>query len=284
MVFLFGTRLIGSFAHPFYQWWTYLLYAPPNPMVTLWLKIGAGVASAAVLVFAVALVFRRRIVGPSLRQGFFGGTPQPMRGATDNHGHADWLSIAKAREVFPGPSAEFGGIVVGEAYRVDQDRVAAVAFDPANKATWGKGGKASAAHRPLQVRPHAQPGLRRGWIVQDHVGRLHAADVDRLRGRPGSVLRAWPHAGRRARGHGPYGPPARRCAGTTGFNVLDWIDIESPLAATNVLSVVGWVCGDGQQRRRRERQGGRVFRGPRSRAGGLPAVAYAVGPGACRRS
>jgi hypothetical protein len=199
MVFLFGTRLIGSFAHPFYQWWTYLLYAPPNPMVTLWLKIGAGVASTAVLVFAAALVFRRRIVGPSLRQRFFGGTPQPMRGATDNHGHADWLSIAKAQEVFPGPSAEFGGIVVGEAYRVDQDRVAAVAFDPANKATWGKGGKAS----------HAQPGLRRGWIVQINVGRLHAADMDRLRGRPGSVWRAWPHAGRRSRGHGPYGSPAR---------------------------------------------------------------------------
>src|ERR1039458_10764272 len=58
MVFLFGTRLIGSFAHPFYQWWTYFLYAPPNPAVTLWLKIGAGVASAAVLVFAAALVLR----------------------------------------------------------------------------------------------------------------------------------------------------------------------------------------------------------------------------------
>jgi type IV secretion system protein VirD4 len=36
--------------------------------------------------------------------------------------------------------------------------------------------------------------------------------------------------------------------GTTGFNVVDWIDIESPLATTNVLSVVGWVCGDSQTR------------------------------------
>src|SRR5471030_3424490 len=104
LVFLFGTRLIGAFAHPFYQWWTYLLYAPPNPVVTHWLKIGGGVASAAVLVFAAALVFGRRGVGPSLRRGLFGGPPKPMRGATDNHGHADWLSIAKAREVFPGPS------------------------------------------------------------------------------------------------------------------------------------------------------------------------------------
>ncbi len=30
----------------------------------------------------------------------------------------------------------------------------------------------------------------------------------------------------------------------TGFNVLDWIDTTSPLAATNINSVVAWVCGD----------------------------------------
>src|ERR1035437_9197210 len=117
LVFLFGTRLIGAFAHPFYQWWIYFLYAPPNPAVTLWLRIGGGVASAVVLVFAAVLVFRGRTVGPSLRQRLFGGTPRPMRGATDNHGHADWLSIAKARGGFPGPSAESGGHGVGEAGR-----------------------------------------------------------------------------------------------------------------------------------------------------------------------
>ena len=92
VVFLFGTRLIGSFAHPFYQWWSYFLFAPPNPVVTLWLRIGAGMASAIVLVFAAALAFGRRTVGPSLRRGLFGGTPVPMRGATDNHGHADWFA------------------------------------------------------------------------------------------------------------------------------------------------------------------------------------------------
>jgi len=39
--------------------------------VALWLRIGALVASVAVLVFAAARVFRRRTVGPSFRQGFF---------------------------------------------------------------------------------------------------------------------------------------------------------------------------------------------------------------------
>jgi type IV secretion system protein VirD4 len=29
-----------------------------------------------------------------------------------------------------------------------------------------------------------------------------------------------------------------------GFNVLDWIDIDSPMAETDILSVVEWVCGD----------------------------------------
>ena len=56
---MFGTRLIGSFAHPFYQWWTYFLRAAECRHQTLWLRIGAGVASlAVVLLFAAALLVR----------------------------------------------------------------------------------------------------------------------------------------------------------------------------------------------------------------------------------
>jgi type IV secretion system protein VirD4 len=243
LVFLAGTRLIGAFAHPFYQWWTYFLYAPPNLMVALWLKIGAGVASAAALVSAAALIFRRGIVGPSLRQRPFGGIPRPMRGATDNHGHADWLSIAKAREVFPGPCAEFGGIVVGEAYRVDQDKIAAVAFDPANKATWGAGGKA-----PLLIDP-CKSGPTHSLVFAG-AGSFKSTSA-------ASTLLTWTGSAVVLDPSGELGPMlagAREdmdhtvhqlgLRGAIGFNVLDWIDIESPLASTNVLSVVGWVCGD----------------------------------------
>jgi len=244
LVFLFGTRLIGSFAHPFYQWWTYFLYAPPNPAVTFWLRIGAGVASAAVLVFLAALLFGRRGVGPSLRPRLFGGTPQPIRGATDNHGHADWLSIPKAREVFPGPSAAFGGVVVGEAYRVDEDRVATVAFDPANKATWGKGGKA-----PLLVDP-CQSGPTHSLVFAGAGSFKSTSAASTLLTWTGSVVVLDPSGEL-----GPMLAGAREdmghtvhqfgLGGATGFNVLDWIDIESPLTAMNVLSVVGWICGDG---------------------------------------
>jgi type IV secretion system protein VirD4 len=243
LVFLFGTRLIGSFAHPFYQWWSYFLFAPPNPVVTLWLRIGAGVASVAVVMFAAALAFGRRTHGPSLRRGLFGGTPLPMRGATDNHGHADWLSIAKAKDVFPGPSPIFGGLVVGEAYRVDEDKVAAVAFDPANRATWGKGGKA-----PLLIDPCGS-GPTHSLIFAGAGSFKSTSAASTLLTWTGSVVVLDPSCelgpmlvgAREKMGHTVHQLGLR---GTTGFNVLDWIDIDSPLATTNVLSVVGWVCGD----------------------------------------
>ena len=245
MVFLFGTKLIGSFAHPFYQWWTYLIYAPPNPAVTLWLRIGAGAASAVLLVFAAALIVRRSVIGPSLRRGLFGGTPLPMRGATDNHGHADWLSIAKAQEVFPGPSPEFGGIVVGEAYRVDQDKVAAIAFDPADKASWGKGGKA-----PLLIDP-CKSGPTHSLVFAGAGSFKSTSAAATLLTWTGSVVVLDPSgelgpmlADARAKmGHTVHQLGLR---GAIGFNVLDWIDFKSPLATTNVLSVAGWVCGDGR--------------------------------------
>jgi type IV secretion system protein VirD4 len=244
VVFLYGTRLIGSFAHPFYQWWTYLLFAPPNPVVAVWLKIGAGVASAVVLVFVVALAFRRRTLGPSLSRRGFSGTPEPMRGATDNHGHADWLPIAKAREIFPGPSPEFGGIVVGEAYRVDQDKVAKVTFDPAKKATWGQGGK-----RPLLIDP-CKSGPTHSLIFAGAGSFKSTSAVSTLLTWTGSVVVLDPSGelgsmleeARKDMGHNVHHLSLR---GAAGFNVLDWIDVDSPLATTNILSVVGWICGDG---------------------------------------
>ena len=44
------------------------------------------------------------------------------RASTDNFGHADWMAIAEARALFAGDRTQAGGVVIGEAYRVDQDR------------------------------------------------------------------------------------------------------------------------------------------------------------------
>jgi type IV secretion system protein VirD4 len=244
LVFLAGTHLIRSFAHPFYQWWAYALYAPDNPIVSHWLKVGAGIASIVIVVFGVALLVRRGKMGPSLRPRLFTGPPQPMRGATDNHGHAAWLSIAKAREIFPGPSADFGGIVVGEAYRVDQDKVARLTFDPRNKATWGKGGKAPLLIDPCTAGPtHSLMFAGAGSFKSTSAASTlltwtgSAVVLD-----PSGELGPMLAGAREAMGHAVHQLDLR---GGIGFNVLDWIDITSPLAATNVLSVVGWICGDG---------------------------------------
>ena len=59
---------------------------------------------------------------------------------TDNHGHARWMTMREAQRLFPGPAPGYGGVVVGEAYRVDQDNDDR--FDPKDRSTWGKGGRA----------------------------------------------------------------------------------------------------------------------------------------------
>ena len=244
VVFLYGTGLARSFAHPFYQWWLYLLYAPPNPIVSHWLKIGAGVATALSLVFCVVFAVRLRRIGPSLRKGAFAEPLEPMRGTTDNHGHADWLSMSRAQEIFSGPCPDYGGIVVGEAYRVDQDRVAHRMFDPHNKATWGKGGKC-----PLLIDP-CKFGPTHSLVFAGAGSFKSTSAVSTLLTWTGSAVVLDPSCEL-----GPMLAQARTDMGHTvhqltlrdevGFNVLDWIDIDSPLATTNVLSVVSWVCGDG---------------------------------------
>ena len=80
-----------------------------------------------------------------------GSEPAPalVRGTSDNFGHANWLSMPRAQKAFSGPDPAYGGLVVGEAYRVDEDRAAKHgAFDPADRRTWGMGGRA-----PLLIDP-----------------------------------------------------------------------------------------------------------------------------------
>ena len=54
-------------------------------------------------------------------------------------GDARWLCMTEASKLFP-PDGE---VVIGEAFRPDQERTGHQAFDPGNKHTWGSGGLAS---------------------------------------------------------------------------------------------------------------------------------------------
>ena len=170
-----------------------------------------------------------------------------VRGRSDNFGHADWLSIRDARRLFPGPDETFGGIVVGEAYRVDQDRVARRAFNPADKSTWGQGGRT-----PLLVdrcrtgSTHALVFAGPGGFKTTSIGvptmltwRGAAVVLDPSR-EIGPMVQDFRQA---TLGHRVVTlDPADPAAGA--FNVLDWIDTAAPEAETNVEAAVNWICGE----------------------------------------
>lgn len=67
-----------------------------------------------------------------------GKSGKVKRAKIDSFGDADWMTMKKAAELLPVD----GDVVVGERYRVDQDIVRAVQFNPGARASWGRGGKA----------------------------------------------------------------------------------------------------------------------------------------------
>ena len=189
-------------------------------------------------------------------------SPGRVRAPSDNHGHADWLGMKEARALFPGPDPVFGGIVVGEAYRVDQDRVARTAFDPATPRTWGKGGTA-----PLLVDP-CRTGPTHALVVAGSGGyKTTSVAVPTLLTWRGSAVVLDPSrevapmvARHRERDMGHQVvtlDPAQAGNGGGSFNALDWIDPASPLAESHVEAVVGWISGEA---RGQITSGGEFFR------------------------
>lgn len=253
-VFLLGTGLLPQFRQPaiFWQWWVYLPYAPANAVVAFWLQ-ASGVGTAAAMIALFVLWLARRPAGPPVRRSALGalfdrqrgGPAQPLRGASDNHGHADWLPVVVARRLYPGPNPAYGGVVVGEAYRVDEDTVAGVMFDPRDKATWGQGGRA-----PLLIDP-CEAGPTHSLLFAGAGSFKSTSAVTTLLVWTGSAVVLDPSCElgpMLARARGGMGQHVHQLdlkrAEECGFNVLDWIDINSPMAETNIRSVTGWLSGE----------------------------------------
>jgi type IV secretion system protein VirD4 len=59
--------------------------------------------------------------------------------------------MEEAKERLPGPNRDFGGLVVGECYRVDQDKKSRGRFIPSNQQTWAIGGQAPLLIDPCEI-------------------------------------------------------------------------------------------------------------------------------------
>lgn len=241
IIFLTGTRLTSHFDIPLYQWWLYLIHQSGNAQARHWLIVSGSLASAITVaaVAAMALVGRDTPLRRASRQHTI------IRGRSDNFGHANWMSMKEARLLFPGSVEEYGGVVIGEAYRVDQDKVSARPFNPADKSSWGRGGREQMLIDPCKAGPTHS-------LVFAGAGSFKSTCAV-------STLLTWTGSTVVLDPSGELGPMLRTARENmghevhelsfetgTGFNALDWIDIASPLAATNVTSVVSWVCGDQQ--------------------------------------
>lgn len=224
-----------------YEWWDYALNFPREyrawPRVERWLHISGAAAAVPVLGMwagAARFAWRHRAKLRPVR-----------RGRTDNLGHADWMAMEEARQRFPGPDPVHGGIVVGEAYRVDQDAVARVPFNPRDPRTWGQGGKAPLLVDPLADGPLATMilagagGFKSSTLVTTLVHplgwRASAVVMD-----PSCELGPMVRATREAMGHRVVELVP---GGEAGFDAMGWIDTAHPEAETNVAAAVAWVVG-----------------------------------------
>ena len=188
------------------------------------------------------------IAGPNLRRPAGGGLRAVKAGVTDNHGHAAWMSIKEAMRLFPGGTSAYGGVVVGEAYRVCEDRVAGVAFSPRDERSWGKGGKAA-----LLIDP-CLDGPTHSLLFAGAGGFKTTSAVTTILHWTGSSVvldpscEVGPMVGEALLAQGKdiqFLDPARpKEANTWGFNVLDWIDTGSELAEMHVHTVVSWIFAE----------------------------------------
>jgi type IV secretion system protein VirD4 len=213
-----------------------------TPPVARWLPLCAGGAAFLALVPVWCAMFWP----PSqrLRVARAGQKPSaPRRALSDAHGSADWMSISDAASLFPGPHPAYGGVVVGEAYRVDLDKVADVRFDPGDRTTWGRGGSA-----PLLIDPCTADATHGAVFAGSGGYKTTAITIPTLAFWTGSAVVLDPSCQvgpMTANMRGTFGHKVVMVGpGLDGFNVLDWIDPRDPLAETHVRAVIEQVAGE----------------------------------------
>ncbi len=210
---------------------------PAGQSILSYVDPATGMGSVIVI---VASLFAARV---ALRgnAAFASAAPRRIRGKRAIHGEADWMSLGDVTRLFP----EKGGIVVGEAYRVDKDSAADRRFRAEDPETWGAGGKS-----PLLCFD-ASFGSTHGLVFAGSGGFKTTSVTVPTALKWGGGLVALDPSNEVA----PMVIEHRRKAGrdvyildpkhpTTGFNVLDWIGRFGGSKEEDVVAVANWVVTD----------------------------------------
>jgi type IV secretion system protein VirD4 len=229
------------FVFPYVQWIEAFPYWKSTFRMTF-LVWGSTVIPTMVLLVvgrAAARSLNRRLANP-----LWGGPRAQERGVTTNHGDSRWATVADMKRMFPGPHPVYGGTVVGEAYRVDEDRVAKRhAFDPRNRRTWGKGGKAPLLTDPCVTGPtHCVTIAGSGWYKsQVAATQIMAWTGSKVILDPSCELGPMTEDALKARGERVF---QVKMADRSGMDAIDWIDINHDEAEMHVAAVVSAVYNE----------------------------------------
>jgi type IV secretion system protein VirD4 len=246
-LFVWMGGLLSVFPRPWSTWWLYVQSQPLDRWTKIYLAASGTFASIPVVLITVTAGY---VIRPArkLRRPVSGELRPSERGVTDNHGHADWLPVKAMTALFPGPHPTFGGVVVGEAYRVDRESVARRRFDPQDRSTWGHGGGAR-----LLVDP-CTDGPTHSLVFAGSGGFKTTSAVTTILHWTGSSVILDPSCET-----GPMLAAALKAQGKTvvlldpergetdqpgSFNAIDWIDTKDSLAEMHVHTVVSWVFGE----------------------------------------
>lgn len=235
---LWDSPRIPVWARP-WQWATYAAFGDGSWSEDAYLIV-AGLVAGSPGVAYVRFVLLRPVSG--FRSRPVARRRAIERGDSDNHGHADYMSVASMRVIFPSvPDRDVGGVVVGDADRVDLGPAAGVQFDPDNRATRGIGGEAQ-----LLIDPCKRGSTHSMVIGGGGTFKSTALLSSLLTWRksifcmdPAEELADLVGAELAERG----AKVIRLEIGGAGPNVLDGIDITSPLAETRLRAVVGRIIG-----------------------------------------
>lgn len=172
---------------------------------------------------------------------FATSAPRRVSGKRAIHGEAYWMTLNDAKRLFP----ETGGIVIGEAYRVDNDTVADRGFRADDSETWGAGGKSPVLCFDASFgSTHGLVFAGSGGFKTTSVtiptalkwgGGLVALD-------PSNEVAPMVIAHRRKAGRDVHVLNPKDPA--TGFNVLDWIGRFGGTKEEDVVAVANWVVTD----------------------------------------